>query len=346
MVSRRDAFKLVGGAAAASTLVGMSSTANASDKKYRFRAQTHMSESSPQGKMYGDWAKLCETLSEGRLKIDLHFSSAIVKDFETFGAAASGILDIDMTGASYQTGKEPAFQFIGDVMGGYENPMQLHAWLNYGGGRPVVDEIYAKHGMYLIGLFCPGVESLSSTKPLDGIASLKDWKFRSPPGMESEIFAKLGAAPVVMPFGEVFTAMTTGVVDGCDAGTVTLNKNLGVYDVANHFTYPGFHSMPADHVAINLKKWNALPDDLKEVMQVAQTAIASKLYQQIDTEDHKIVTELAAKGIKASNWSKEDRMKFRETAQGVWKDWSTRSELCKKIYDSHIEFMKNLGLLT
>ncbi|WP_262983282.1 hypothetical protein [Paracoccus mutanolyticus] len=39
--------------------------------------------------------------------------------------------------------------------------------------------------------------------------------------MESEIFSKLGAAPVVTPFGEVFTAMSTGAVAGTDASTLT-----------------------------------------------------------------------------------------------------------------------------
>lgn len=352
MISRRKAMQLAGSGAAAMTagtvagaVAGVPGAALAQGTAVKLRAQTHMSESSPQGKMYGRWAKLCETLSGGRLKIELFYSAAIVKDFETFGAAASGILDIDMTGASYQTGKEPAFQFVGDVMGGYENPMQLHAWLNYAGGRKIVDQLYGKFGMHLVGLFCPGVESLSSTKPLTGIDSLKNWKFRSPPGMESEIFKKLGAAPVVMPFGEVFTAMSTGVVDGCDAGTVTLNKSLGLYDIAKHITYPGFHSMPADHIAINLKKWTALPDELKQVMEVAQSAIASDLYQDTDVQDHRIATEVAAKGITLDNWSREDRLKFRQAAQEVWKDWAGRSELCKAMYDSHVGFMRQLGLL-
>lgn len=345
MISRRQAMRVAGAGAAAVTTGVLTATTPARAADVKLRAQTHMSESSPQGKRYAEWAKLCEQLSGGRLKIDMFFSAAVVKDFETFGAASSGILDIDMTGASYQTGKEPAFQFIGDVMGGYENPMQLHAWLNYGGGRAIVDKIYGKFGMYLVGLMCPGVESLSSTKPLTGIDSLKNWKFRSPPGMESEIFTKLGAAPVVMPFGEVFSAMTTGVVDGCDAGTVTLNKSLGLYDISKSITYPGFHSMPSDHIAINAKKWASMPDDLKRVMQVAQTAIASELFQQFDASDHQIATEIAAKGIAVNDWSREDRKKFRQTAQEVWKDWSGRSELCKEIYDSHVAFMKKLGLL-
>ena len=344
MISRRQAMRTAGVGAIAMS-AGLAGTTPSRAAEVTLRAQTHMAESSPQGKRYGDWAKMCGQLSGGRLKIDLFYSASVVKDFETFGAAASGILDIDMTGASYQTGKEPAFQFIGDVMGGYENPMQLHGWLNYGGGRAIIDKIYGKYGMYLVGLICPGVESLSSTKPLTGIDSLKNWKFRSPPGMESEIFSKLGAAPVVMPFGEVFSAMTTGVVDGCDAGTITLNKSLGLYDISKYVTYPGFHSMPSDHLAINLKKWKSLPDDLKQVMQVSLAAVASELYQQFDAADHQIVAEIKAKGITVNDWSREDRLTFRKTAQEVWKDWAGRSEFCKEIYESHVAFMRTLGLL-
>ena len=54
------------------------------------------------------------------------------------------------------------------------------------------DERY-KYGMEFVGWWIPGHESLISSKPLPDVASLKDFKFRSPPGMESEIFAVLGA---------------------------------------------------------------------------------------------------------------------------------------------------------
>ena len=64
-------------------------------------------------------------MSNGEIKIEMFYSSAVVKSTETFDAAATGILDCDMTGGAYQTGKNPAFQFAGDLMGGYQNPYQL-----------------------------------------------------------------------------------------------------------------------------------------------------------------------------------------------------------------------------
>ena len=63
----------------------------------------------------------------------MFYSSAVVKSTETFDAAASGVLDGDMTGGAYQTGKNAAFQFVGDIMGGYNTPWEQYAWLYYGG---------------------------------------------------------------------------------------------------------------------------------------------------------------------------------------------------------------------
>ena len=108
---------------------------------------------------------------------------------ETFDAAVNGILDCDMTGGGYQTGKNSAFQFVGDIMGGYDTPYQQLSWLYYSdGGYDAAQALYNKEGMQLIGWWIYGQESMSSSKPLAGPEDLKGWKFRSPPGLETEIF--------------------------------------------------------------------------------------------------------------------------------------------------------------
>ena len=112
----------------------------------------------------------------------MFYSSAVVKSAETFDAAATGILDCDMTGGSYQTSKNPAFQFAGDLVGGYINPYQQMAWLLHGGGYDQLNELYNAHNMEFIGWWIPGLESLSSTRPIRNTEDFKNWKFRSPPG--------------------------------------------------------------------------------------------------------------------------------------------------------------------
>ena len=119
------------------------------------------------------------------------------------------------------------------------------------------NELYNQFNMQLIGWWVYGQESLSSSAPLAGPEDLVDWKFRSPPGLETEIFAELGASPIVMDFTEIFTALETGIIDGADASGLANNVGLGLYDLVDHATYPGFHSMPSDHLAIRKDAWDA-----------------------------------------------------------------------------------------
>ena len=163
--------------------------------------------------------------------------------------------------------------------------------------------------------------------------------------MESEIFTKLGAGPVVMPFGEVFTAMSSGAVSGADASTLAVNKGLGLYDVGKHATYPGFHSMPIEHVTVNLDKWKALPDDLKRIFEAAVDTAAIEVATQSVTLDQQAVKDLKAAGVTLHDWNTADRLKFRTVAQDVWADWAKRSPESKKVFDSHVAYMKQLGIL-
>ena len=147
------------------------------------RIQTHFSAESVPGKIIGQFIDDVTVMSGGRLGVQIHYSSEVVAQNETFGAAAQGILDCDMTGASGNVGRHVAFQFAGDIMGGYDTPYQMLGWLDQGGGRELVQELYGGFGMHLVGWWLQGHESLSSTASLAGPENLKDWKFRSPPGL-------------------------------------------------------------------------------------------------------------------------------------------------------------------
>ena len=98
------------------------------------RIQTHYAPETVSGKLAAQYVDDVQTMSNGDIKIEMFYSSSVVKSVETFDAAATGILDCDMTGGAYQTGKNPAFQFVGDIMGGYSTPYQQLSWLYFGGG--------------------------------------------------------------------------------------------------------------------------------------------------------------------------------------------------------------------
>ena len=193
-------FKLISKTLAAVAMVSVALFGSANAKTLKI--ETHFTASSPNGEVAAQFAKNVEMFSGGSLKIEMFYSSSVTgKSAEVFNSAQTGIIDCDMTGAGYQTGKNAAFQFAGDVMGGYDNPYQQYEFLNFPGAQEAVDALYNKYGMTLIGWWIPGHESLISSRPIPDVASLNDFKFRSPPGMGSMIFSALGAKPIVMDFG-------------------------------------------------------------------------------------------------------------------------------------------------
>jgi TRAP-type C4-dicarboxylate transport system substrate-binding protein len=328
----------------ASVAAGLLVAGSAQAEDYTLRIQTHYAPETPSGKLAAQFVDDIQVMSGGRVKIEMFYSSSVVKSVETFDAAASGILDCDMTGGAYQTGKNPAFQFVGDIMGGYDTPWQQYAWL-YNGGFKAADALYNEYNMKLIGWWVYGQESLASSKPLAGIKDLKDWKFRSPPGMETDIFASLGAKPVVMDFTEVFTALETKIIDGADASGLANNVGLGLYDIVNNATYPGFHSMPSDHFACRLDKWNSLPPDIQRIIDTAMQKLAFQTALTFEIKNNQAAAALRAKGVKLWDWSAADRAAFRNAAQAQWKVWAEKTPEAKALVESHIAFMKQLGLI-
>ncbi|RVT86627.1 TRAP transporter substrate-binding protein [Rhodobacteraceae bacterium CCMM004] len=309
------------------------------------RIQTHYAPETTSGKLATQFVEDVETMSGGGIDIELFYSSSVVKSVETFDAAASGILDCDMTGGAYQTGKNPAFQFVGDIMGGYDTPWQQYAWL-YNGGFEAAQNLYGTYGMHLVGWWVYGQESMSSSKPLAGPDDLKDWKFRSPPGLETEIFAELGASPVVMDFTEIFTALETGIIDGADASGLANNVGLGLYDLVKHATYPGFHSMPSDHLACNKSKWDGLSDQHKAIIDTAMQKLAFQTALTFEVANNEAAAQLREQGVTLHDWSAEDRATFRQAAQTAWQGWADKTPEARALVDSHVEFLNKLGLIS
>jgi TRAP-type C4-dicarboxylate transport system substrate-binding protein len=311
----------------------------------KLRIQTHYAPETVSGKLAAQFADDVQVMSNGEIQIEMFYASSVVKSVETFDAAATGILDCDMTGGAYQTGKNPAFQFVGDIMGGYDTPYQQLSWLYHGDGFAAADSLYNKYGMKLVGWWVYGQESLSSSKPIAGPADLKDWKFRSPPGLETEIFANLGAKPIVMDFTEIFTALETGIIDGADASGIANNVGLGLYDIVKHANYPGFHSMPSDHLACNKAKWDAMPEHHRRIMDTAMQKLALQTALTFEVKNAEAVSMLQAKGVKIYNWSKEDRATFRAAAQKAWDGWAKKTPEADALVISHRAYLKQLGLI-
>jgi TRAP-type C4-dicarboxylate transport system substrate-binding protein len=326
---------------ALSALLAVPATA----QDHTLRLQTHYAPETTSGKLIQSFIDDVHVMSGGRVALEMFWSSSVVKSAEGFDAAASGILDGEMHGGAYQTGKNPAFQFVGDIMGGYDTPWQQYAWL-YNGGLEVANELYNQYGMELIGWWIYGQESMSSSTPIAGPEDLVDWKFRSPPGLETEIFANMGAKPIVMDFTEIFTALETGIIDGADASSLANNVGLGLYDLVKHATYPGFHSMPSDHLTINKTVWDGLPEDIQRIIDVAMQKLAFQTALTTEVANNEAAAMLVEQGVTLYDWSPEDRAAFRAAAQQAWQGWADKTPEARALVDSHVAFLTKLGLVS
>jgi TRAP-type mannitol/chloroaromatic compound transport system substrate-binding protein len=316
----------------------------ASAEETKLRIQTHFSPETLSGQLAAEYIEDVTAMSNGEIVVEMFYSGSVVKAAETFDAAATGILDCDMTGGAYQTGKNPAFQFTGDLMGGYSNPYQQMAWLLHADGYSQINALYNDHDMEFVGWWIPGPESLSSTKPIRNVDDFKNWKFRSPPGMATMVFKNLGASPIVMDFNEIFTALESGIIDGADAANLTNNVGLGLYDIAEHTNYPGFHSMPADHLACRKDIWDKMPDNHKAIMKVAMQALSLKNATANEVKNAQTAKDLRAKGVNLYEWSPEELAKYRDAVQKGWTEFATTPE-AKALLESHITFLKDLGAM-
>jgi len=320
-------------------------TATASQPAIAWKMQSLWQSGTLPQQLFEQFAQQVKETSGGRLLIDALAVNSVVASPESLDAVAAGVLDGQQSGSAYFTGKDAAFALIGDPQGAFDNPYQMQMWMEYGGGKELARELYASHGLHHVGGVWYGVESMVSKKPVRTLADLKGLKIRAPQGMSGEIFARLGAAPVQLPGSEVYTALERGVVDASDWGTLSMNDELGYHKLARYPSYPGFHSMPMGDVAINKAKWDALPADLKAIVETATRDFALAMIQRNYLADVTIAVEAGKRGFEPIDLAPEERQRFREVAREVWKEYAARSPMAQKVYDSQITFLKRLGLL-
>lgn len=293
-----------------------------------------------------EWTKRVQEMTGGRVEITLLPVNSVVQHAETLDAVAAGIIDGHITDTSYFSGKDPAFGLIANPVGAWSSPAQMLRFINYGGGKELMTEILDSYGLHFIGATTPGLEAFVSAKPLKSVADLKGLKMRAPEGMVQEVFAAAGAAPVNLPFSEVFTSLDKKVIDAADSSVFSTNHGQGMHDVAKHPVYPGFHSLPMLEVSMNKAKWEALPADIKAILTISVRDFATDMTSRLEMKDLVAVAEARKDPtVTVHDWPAEERAKFRAIAKEQWGKVADRSPNAKKVYDALLEYLTSQGLL-
>lgn len=291
------------------------------------------------------FTKWMEEMSDGDVKISVAPVGSVVQYNETLDAVSSGILQGEFTDPSYFAGHDPAFGLIGNTVGAFGHPSEALKFLYYGGGKDIFQKLYDKYNVHLVGVVITGVEAFVSSKPLNGVADLKGLKMRAPEGMVQKVFAAAGAAPVNLPGSEVYTSLEKGVIDAADYTLFSVNHKQGMHKIGKYPVFPGFHSMPLQVVTINKDIWNKLPKSVQTMMETGVWRLATEVAYQYEMQDLEAAAKARAEGIQISDWSLEERAKFRNIARSQWSSVTDKSVIAKDYVDALVKFMKSQGLM-
>lgn len=272
---------------------------------------------------------------------------ALVGATETLEATGKGVIDMAFSTGEYWAGKDPAFAFVTYLPGGFDNPVQHDLWLYNRGGIELVRELYAKYNVYLLSLPYYPTEYLMTRVPIKSMADLKGKKFVFSGSMQHTLFNKLGASTVFMPTGERISALERGVIDGGDLGVPSTTVAIGADRVAKYLLRPSLHQpSSALELVINMNLWKSLPDNLKTILEREAYDLAWRCYRESLDLDLAALKKMRTEGLQEYTLPESEVNEIKRIARSCWEEEAKKTDLGKKILDSQIAVMKELGLQT
>lgn len=159
----------------------------------------------------------------------------------------------------------------------------------------------------------------SSNRPVNSPEDLKGFKIRVPPSpLWQSMFTAFGSSPTTINFAEVYTALSTGIVDGQE-NPLAIASTAKLYEVQKHCAMTN-HMWDGFWFLANKRAWETLPEDVREI--VAKNLNASALDQRADTEklNETVREELTKNGMAFTD---PDKDAFRQTLKsaGFYEEW-------------------------
>jgi TRAP-type mannitol/chloroaromatic compound transport system substrate-binding protein len=214
-------------------------------------------------------ARTIETNSGGRIAIQVYAAGELVPAFEVFDAVSRGTAELGHSAPVYWKGKIPAAQFFSGIPFGMQ-PESLNAWLYYGGGQALWEDLYAPFNLLPLSAGNTGPQMGGwFRREIHSIADLSGLKIRMP-GLGAEVLKRAGATPVNIAGAELFTALQTGTIDATEWAGPYNDLAFGLHRVAPYYYHPGWHE-PAGTLEclINMDALAALPTDLQAIVKSA-----------------------------------------------------------------------------
>jgi TRAP-type mannitol/chloroaromatic compound transport system substrate-binding protein len=277
---------MLGAAAAVVTSFAASSAYAAAEHKWKLAASWGGGPLMEIGaKAFANQVKF---LTNGNVEIKVFPSGQLSKGLEVRSAVSKGVAEMGHTWMGYDWGKDKTTVLFGGYAGSMDSERMLH-WLYEGGGLQMQREFnLEKFNVVSMPMFTRTAEAfLHSRKPVRTLADLNGLKFRTA-GAWLAISKGLGAAPVTMPGGEVYTSLERGAIDATEWGTLFENKSTGFHKIAKYVIIPGIHQPTAPfELVINKKAWDSLSKRDQKAVEMAAKLTTFESWTKIGHGDAK-----------------------------------------------------------
>ena len=212
----------------------------------------------------------------------------------------------------------PALPFL------FRSEEHMHAVLD----GPVGDEILAAmeaQGMVGLAFYDSGARSMyTATKPIKTLADVQHMKIRV---QQSDLFVAmveaLGANPTPMPFGEVYTALKTGIVDAAENNFPSYESSRQ-FEAAKYYTLTE-HSMAPEVLVFSKVIWDTLePEEQAKIRKAAKDSVP---YMRDLWDEREAKSEATVKAAGSEIIPLEDRQAWADAMQPVYAKFANTPEL-------------------
>ncbi len=295
---------------------------NAAAAEFNWRFANLYSRGTAFGELYQNLADNIETMSGGRIAVQMMYAGEGVSTNGIFGAVKSGLITMGAPFQPMHAGEMATGIVEMGLPGGTDNPAELMDLFYEKGFGDILKEAYAAHGLVWLDPYIQPPVYIITKEPINSIEDFKGLKIRAP-GADGKFLRNLGASPVNLAWGEIYTSLSTGVIDGSIGSNLIDHRDGNHVEVAKYM-YPlpldGAQVLP---IIVNEKAWNKLPDDLKAIVRGATAIHAQEQLTKSRLWESQAVADMEAKGLK---WSPEpsdaDKAAWKAASANLWDEYA------------------------
>lgn len=248
---------------------------------------------------------------DGELEIDWRGGPEVMPPFRLADAVRNGSIDMALTSPSYYSGLVPSATASNLSFKTYKEIAET-------GYLERMTQVHAERGLHFLGEIpaSPVKFFLFFKDEVTGIDDLEGKRIRVFPTILPFV-ESLGAEPLVMPMGEIYTAMERGVIDGF------AQSNLGwvdqFKDVVNYYITPRFYRA-GFNVLVNPEAWAELPEGLRErVQSYLREELAPRIDQSWEETIAKAQTQMEDAGFQEVKLTGDAADEYLNTAiEAAW----------------------------